>query len=104
MARRALARDCCVLPIERKSGDARVIEGSLIERTQLAFGTCMLDMACDAVAFDVPMDSGSPRNSVGDRLVARQALLRRDALAALVALLAIRDALERCMWSREASR
>ena len=93
----ALTRHCCVLSIQRKSGDARVIEGALIERTQLAFGTRMLDVARDAVRFHVPMDTGPPRDSLGDRLVTRQTFLRGNALPALVALLAVCDALERGM-------
>ena len=103
VARGTLARHCCVLSIQRKTGDARVIEGALIERTQLAFGTCMLDVARHTIAFHVPMNTGSPRDSLGDRPVTRQALLRGDALAALVALLAVRDALERCMRARQPS-
>jgi len=98
-----LARYWCVLSIQRKSGDARMIEGTLIERSQLAFRTGMLDVARDAVPFYVSMDTGPPRDSLGDRLVTRQTLLRADALSALVARFAVGNALERRVRACEPS-
>jgi hypothetical protein len=80
--------------LKREAGYSRVIECRLIERTQLALAARVLNVTRHTVSFDIAVHAGPPGDTVGHRLVTRQAFLSRNPLPSLVALLTIGDSLQ----------
>ena len=78
-----------VKTVERVPGFFEVIEGLSVERPDVRVSTGMFDVARRAVVRDIAVNTGAGGDSLGDRLVALEALFCRHALSRLMALLAV---------------
>ena len=104
VASRALGRHGGMLAVSEKPVTAAWSKLPHVERPQLAVDAGMLRVTGRAIGLHVLVHSHPPRNPVGDRRMARQALRRSHLLPLLVTLLTVRDPLELCMGLRQLPR
>jgi len=90
-----------VLAVEGVARLGCVVEGGLVEGTELGVDAGVLDVARHAVVADVSVDSLAGVDPLRDGLVAGETTPRGDLLAGLVALLAVLETFELGMGRRE---
>lgn len=90
-----------VAVVERKSGQARVVEPPFVEGPEYGVDAGVLSVALHTIALDITVHAGASRDARGDRRVTREAFLRRDLASRLVTLLAARDPFKRGMRPRQ---
>jgi hypothetical protein len=90
--------------IQRKPGLHGMVECVDVEPSDVHRGSAMFSVALLAVPRHIAVNTSSPRNSLGDGLMAGEAFRRGESAARLVALLAVGQPFELRVSFRERSR